>query len=209
MIAPEGLTQLVQKAQAGDRRAEAKLLTRVGPAIEALSATFDRSSSAEESVSDLEQEVSLRFWQKLQQFRGADDDAQTAAMLHEWLRKLVQNLAENRRQARHAAKRRPAAPVVRLGAPASDPQNAPTGLDPPASEPSPSALVAAAEIDDRVRAALNAMPDPLDRQILELCFGQSVSLRQVAERLHLSYDKVRERYHAGLRFLEGELEGLV
>jgi len=43
----------------------------------------------------------------------------------------------------------------------------------------------------------------------EACFGPSLSLREVAERLHLSYDKVRERYHAGLRFLERQLDGHV
>jgi DNA-directed RNA polymerase specialized sigma24 family protein len=53
------------------------------------------------------------------------------------------------------------------------------------------------------------MAEPLDRQIIELCFAQKLSLREIAERLQLSYDKVRERYHAGLRFLQRQLDGLV
>jgi RNA polymerase sigma-70 factor, ECF subfamily len=209
MIAPEGLAQLVRQAQAGDRQAAAELLDCIGPALSTFAATFDRPSTAEESTSDFVQEASLRFWEKLPQFRGSTDDAQTAAMLHEWLRKMVRRFAATRRQARHADKRRPATAVVPLGAPVDDSRGANVGIDPAASGPSPSALARTAEFEARVRVALNAMPEPLDRQILELCFVHSLSLRQVAERLHLSYDKVRERYHAGLRFLQRELEGLV
>ena len=129
-------------------------------------------------------------------------------MLHEWLRKMVRRVAATRRQARHAAKRRPALRVMPLAAPANDSHRTGAGSDPAASGPTPSALAGAAEIDAQVRAALEAMTEPLDRQILELCFGHALSLREVAGHLHLSYDKVRQRYHAGLRFLERQLDGL-
>jgi RNA polymerase sigma factor (sigma-70 family) len=209
MIAPEGLAQLVRQAQVGDRMAEAELLNRVSPALQAFAEHFGRSSSAEESSSDVLQDASFRFWEKLPQFRGATDDAQTAAMLHEWLRKIVRRVAATRRQVRQAGKRRPAAPFVPLGVPGGESRSTGVGIDPAASGPSPSALVGAAEIDERVRAALNAMSEPLDREIMELCFAQRLSLRKVAERLGVSYDKVRQRYHVGLRFLERQLDGLV
>lgn len=209
MIAPEGLAQLVRRAQAGDRLAEAELLERVVPALGAFAERFGRSSSPEESTSDFVQEASLRFWEKLPQFHGATDDAQTAAMLHEWLGQLVRRFAATRRQARHARKRRPATSVMPLGAPGNEPRGAGPAIDPASAGPSPSAVVRAAEIDERVHAALNAMPEALDRQIMELCFAQKLSLREIAEHLHLNYDKVRERYHSGLRFLQRELDGLV
>jgi RNA polymerase sigma-70 factor, ECF subfamily len=209
MIASEGLAQLVRQAQAGDRQAGAELLDRVGPALRTFAANFDRPSTAEESTADLVQEASLRFWEKLPQFRGATDDTQTAAMLYEWLRKMVRRFAATRRQARHAGKRRPATAVLPLGTPGNDSRKTNVGIDPAAGGPSPSALAGAAEFDHRVRVALNALPEPLDRQILDLCFCHSLSLRQISERLQLSYDKVRERYHAGLRFLERELEGML
>jgi RNA polymerase sigma factor (sigma-70 family) len=60
-----------------------------------------------------------------------------------------------------------------------------------------------------VRAALLKIASETDREIVRLYFFDSLSLRQIAERLGLSYDKVRERHHASLRFLERELGGLL
>ena len=48
-----------------------------------------------------------------------------------------------------------------------------------------------------------------DREIVRLCFFDGLSLRQIAERLQLSYDKVRQRYHRSLKVLERELGGLL
>ena len=64
-------------------------------------------------------------------------------------------------------------------------------------------------MDRMVRSAVDEIPNPTDRQILQLCFFESLSLRSVAEQLDLSYDVVRTRYHAGLRFLERQLKGLI
>ena len=131
-------------------------------------------------------------------------------MLHNWVEQLIRRLAANRHEARHAGKRRPDLPVLRLEALAGrDSLGAPLGLDPAGNGPTPGAVVGGAEVDTRVRAAIQRIPNPTDRQILELCFVQALSLRTVAERLNISYDKVRERYHAALRFLERELEGLL
>jgi DNA-directed RNA polymerase specialized sigma24 family protein len=44
---------------------------------------------------------------------------------------------------------------------------------------------------------------------LRLCFFEGLSLREIAGRLNLSYDKVRERHHCTLRRLEQELKGLL
>ncbi len=206
MIAHDGLTELVRRAQTTDRTAVAELLARLQPDLDRLVERFGDVSTAYGSASDLAQEAALRLWEKLAQFQGADNDERTAAMLHDWLEQLVRRLATNRREARHAAKRRPERPIFSLGLPAgTDSRQPPAGLDPAAGGPTPSALACAAEVDARVRAALTALPDATDRQVLELCFFEAISLRAVAERLDLSYDKVRERYHAGLRFLEREL----
>lgn len=210
MIAPEGLTKLVRQAQSGDRQDVAELLERVRTDLERFAETYGDASAGAESASDLLQEASLRVCEKIGQFQGTLDDGQTAAMLHDWLEQLVRRLAANRREARHAQKRRPDDALLRLGdALGTDSQGAPAGLDPAGTGPTPSAVVAADELGARVRAALDSISDTTDRQILELCFLHSLSLRAVAEQMQLSYDKVRERYHAGLRLLERELEGLL
>lgn len=210
MIVPEGISILIRQAQSGDRQGAAELLERVRLDLERFAETYGDASTGAESASDLLQEASLRICEKIGRFQGASDDGQTAAMLHDWLEQLVRRLAANRRDARHAQKRSPDEAPLRLGTPlSSDSQGAPAGLDPPGTGPTPSAVVAADELGLRVRAALENIPDATDRQILELCFLHSLSLRAVAEQMQLSYDKVRERYHAGLRLLESELEGLL
>jgi RNA polymerase sigma-70 factor (ECF subfamily) len=210
MIAPDGLSELVRRAQTADRTAVAELLVRLQPDLDCFAKRFGDVSTGAERVSDLAQEAALRLWEKLGQFQGATDDERTAAMLHDWLEKLVRRLATNRRDARHAAKRRPEQPLFSFGVPGgTDSRPTPAGPDLSESGPTPSAAAGAAEVDAHVRVALAAVPDPTDRQILELCFFDGLSLRAIAERLDLSYDKVRERYHAGLRFLERKLEPLL
>ncbi|MFN0054038.1 MAG: RNA polymerase sigma factor [Planctomycetales bacterium] len=210
MIPHEGLTQLIRKAQTGDRQRGAELLQRVLPTLERFAERYGDVSTAAESASDLLQEASWRVCEKIGQFQGTQDDCQTAAMLHDWLEQLVRRLATNRREARHAQKRRPETPPIPLGTSAgTDSQGALIGIDPAGTGPSPSAVVAGHELESRVRAAFDSLPDPTDRQILELCFMHSLSLRAVAEHMQLSYDQVRERYHAGLRRLEQQLEGLL
>jgi len=210
MIPPDGIRELVRQAQTGDPRACTELLQRIGPALRRFALRHGDLSSGVESVSDLSQQAALRFWETFHQFQGADSDEPTAAMLHDWIRKLVRNLAANRHDARHTAKRRPDRPILRLGRPRlGDGQAGSSGLDPAGDGPTPSAAAAAAELDTRARAALAGVPDPTDRQILEMCFMEGLSLRAVAERLGLGYDHVRQRYHSGLRFLERQLEGLL
>ena len=210
MITSEGLVELIRQTHAGDRVAQTELLERIRPDLERFAQRHGDLSTGFESISDLTQQAALRFWERFHQFQGADGDEATAAMLYEWIQQLVQNLAANRREALRAAKRSPDLPLLRFGQRAhAESQQSSTGLDPPASGPSASEMARSAELDARVRLALDNVPNPTDRQILELCFIEALSLRAVAERLSLSYDSVRERYHAGLRFLERQLEGLV
>jgi RNA polymerase sigma factor (sigma-70 family) len=207
MITPDGLTNLVRQAQTGDRLAESELIKRIWPTLEHFAHEFGEFSSGSESVSDLVQEGVLRFWERLQQFRGGDDDESTAAMMYTWLQQLVRRLALNCGEASRAAKRRPNQPILRLGdlfgtSAAAGP------FDPAASGPSPSTIARAQEAASRVHSAISGIPDTTDRQIVEMCFVQSLSLRTVADQLQIGYDNVRERYHAALRFLENELGDL-
>lgn len=109
---------------------------------------------------------------------------------------------------RKAQRRRPPQKIVRL-------QQAPTGastsqgsaIDPADSELSPSQNVQADEQARRVRDRLARLPDPTDREIVRLRFFEGLSLRQIADRLQLSYDQVRDRYQHSMRRLERDLGG--
>jgi RNA polymerase sigma factor (sigma-70 family) len=203
------LCDLLRRAQAGEREALDRLLVALRPRLEHLARGCVEPSGAGESTADLVQEAALRIWQKLDQFRGVDDAEQTVAVFHEWVGQLVRHLALDRQRDRHAQRRQPPQPLVRLDAPVPDGSGTEHGRrEAAASGPTPSANVRADEEALLLQAALNRIPDPADRETLRLCFFEGLSLRQIAERLQVSYDKVRQSCHRGLRFLEQELEGL-
>jgi RNA polymerase sigma factor (sigma-70 family) len=209
MIEPHWMNDLAL-AQHGDRQAQERLLAGLRPHLEALARRHAEPGCATESTADLVQEATLRIWQKLDQFHGAADQPQTAAMFFDWVSQLVGHLAIDKARERHAQRRSPPGGLLRLGerGPAGSGSSV-GGLDPVASGPTPSTNARADEQAQRIREALAKIPDDTDSEIVRLCFYETLPLRQVAERLNLSYDKVRERYHRCLRRLEHELEGLL
>ena len=165
---------------------------------------------ADESSSDLVQEAWVRAWQRLDQFQGGGTDEETLKMLRGWVGQIVHRLGLNRSRDRAAQKRSPEEGVVlsiERGARSGLDSGQGTGIDPPGSEPTPSAIVSLNEETRRVHAAIESIADPMDRSIVRLRFFEGASLKRIAEMLGLSYDKVRNRFDAALREIERKLEG--
>jgi RNA polymerase sigma-70 factor (ECF subfamily) len=204
MIQPHVLHDFLKRAQGGDRQALDQLLALLRPHLEQLARRYADPDCVTESTADLVQEAALRIWQKLDQFRGVEDAEQTTAMFQEWVKQLVGHLGLDRQRAHHAQRRGPSQPLLRLDA-SQGGEASGAGIDPAASGPTPSANAGLEEEAQRIRAALEKLPEVTDREIVRLCFFDGLSLRQIAERLQLSYDKVRQRYHRSLKALEREL----
>jgi len=210
MLQSGSIADLLRRARGGEKQAVEELLAGLRPHLENLARRYIDPGCATESTADLVQEAVFRIWQKLDQFRGGADEATTAAMFHDWLDQLVRHLGLDRQRERHAQCRQPPQQLIRLDdAKGADSSSNPSGIDPAASGPSPSSNAGAAEQAQWVRNALEKLSEARDRDIVRLCFFEGLSLRQIAERLNLSYDKVRERYHYSLRVLERELGGLL
>jgi RNA polymerase sigma factor (sigma-70 family) len=204
VLQPHELQDL-RLAQQGDRPAMERLLAVLRPRLEKLARQFAEAATTEASTADLAQEAAVRLWQRLDQFHGRPDDAQTAAMFQEWLSQLVRHLARDKERERHAQRREPRRGLRRLEAAAQGGASSQGGNDPPASEPTPSAKLRGEEEANLVRKALNQIPDETDRKIVELCFFEGLSLRRIAGQLNLSYDKVRQGYHRSMKLLQREL----
>ena len=210
MLEPPAFHVLLRQARQGDRQALDQLLADLRPHLEQLARKYVDPASAGESTADLVQEAALRVWQRLEQFRGGGDDAQTAAMFHKWVSQLVHHVGVDKQRERTAQRRAPPQRPLRLDAgPGADASGAAGILDPAASGPAPSANARAQEEARLIHDALDKIPDAADREIMHLCFFQGLSLRQIADKVNLSYDKVRERYHQCLRFLDRELGDLL
>jgi RNA polymerase sigma factor (sigma-70 family) len=210
MSQPPLFQDLLRRAQGGDRQAVDELLVLLRPHLEQLARKYADPDRATASTADLVQEAGLRIWQKLDQFKGADDEGQTLAMFGDWVGQIVRHLGLDRQRQRHAQRRKPSKKLLRLDAGAADRTDTDAGrIDPAGSGPTPSANISAAERARLIQAAVERMPQETDRQIVRLCFFDGLSLRQIAEQLQLSYDKVRQRYHHSLKVLERELGGLL
>lgn len=61
---------------------------------------------------------------------------------------------------------------------------------------------------ESTQAALKCIANPAGREIVRFRFYEGLSLRQVAQRLGLGYDQVRQRYQIIIRRLERELGGM-
>jgi RNA polymerase sigma factor (sigma-70 family) len=198
-----GFRALIAQAQAGDAEAQHRLLAVIRPHLERVARAYADPARAEESASDLIQEASLRAWQRLDRFRAAADDEQTLALFRAWIDRLARNVGLNRRRDGRAKRRRPLKPFVSLDEPADRPAS-----DPADGGPSPSANLRAGEQTRLVLEALERLPDETDRRIMRLRFFEGQSLRQIADRLPLPYDHVRDRFQKTLDRLRGVLGDL-
>jgi RNA polymerase sigma factor (sigma-70 family) len=206
IVQPNGFHDLLQQAQAGDRAAMDRVLALLRPYLEHVADRYADPDRASASASDLVQEACLRAWDKLDQFRGGASDEQTLALFRSWVGQIVQHLGLNARRDGKAQRRTPARPLKRLGVPAAGESTDQAGAAEPADpEPTPSVNLSTDEQARLVQAALERLADDTGRTILRLRFFDGLSLRQIADRLAISYDKVRERYQSGLAQLEREL----
>jgi RNA polymerase sigma factor (sigma-70 family) len=203
----QGFQDLVRLAQAGDRHATSRVLQLLRPHLERLAQRYVDRTRPGESVCDLAQEVEVRVWQKLAQFRGGDGDEQTLALFRGWLGQIVQRLGLNTQRKNKAQRRQPAQPVRALAAVGTSDTIA--DYDPAADEPTPSMNVRQDEQTQLVRQALDRIADAADRALLRLHFFEGLSLRQAAQQLQLSYDSARTRYQRSLAQLESQLARLL
>jgi RNA polymerase sigma factor (sigma-70 family) len=206
----DGFRDLVWQAQAGDRPAIDRLFALALPYVEGVLRNPARAVRPEESVSDRVQDVCLRVLNKLDQFRGAHlapDDEQAWALFRGWVRQIIHSVDANARRDADGPKP-PYEKVSLQTSDASDSTSHPGVSDPPAPGPTPSSMVRASERARRVLEALDKLPDPKHREIVRLRYFEGLSLKQIAVRMELSYDIVRDRYRVSMQRLRRELEGL-
>ena len=203
-----GFHNLVRQAQDGDRQAMDEVLVALRPQLERLARPYADPSRPAESTSDLLQESCLRAWQKMDTFEGGHDDGETFAMFRAWIGQIVRRLGVKAQRARTTKRRSPPKKILRLG-PSSDGRGTTTsgGLDPAAPGPSPSAYARSDELESKIRAALEEEPDRTAATIVELRFFQEMRISEIAERLGMGYDKVRDCYRAAMQRLVRDLKG--
>jgi RNA polymerase sigma factor (sigma-70 family) len=205
-----GFRELVKRAQEGHPEALDQLLSAVRPELVRRARSYMTDEHPESSASDLVQNVCLRAWRNLAQFRCGADDEQTWLQFRAWMLRILARLGLNAVRSRSAQRRRPPQRPLRIGVSRPGERDGSRQVaEPPGDDSTPSSRVRAREEAALLRQALCTLPDALDRTILEMRFFDGLPLRQIAARLRLSEDKVSERCHFSLRRLERHLRGLL
>ena len=206
----DGFHELVRSAQEGDREAMDGVLQKLRPLLEKLSRQYADPTRRVGSTADLLQESCLRAWQKLDGFQGGQDDDETCAMFQSWIGQIVRRLGINAERDRKRLRRSPGndKKLIPLGAPLPGQGTSDGGVvDPLARDLTPSAYARVDERAERIRAALDRLPDDAGVQIVRMRFFEGLSLQDISGRLDLGYDKVRDRYRSAMRRLEKDLDG--
>ena len=208
----QGFNEILRKAQAGDRQAMDRVLTMLEPYLRKLSRPYADPTRRVGSTADLLQESCLRAWQKLEGFHGGEDDEETFAMFQSWIGQIVRRLGINAERDRKRLRRNPGPDkkVLPLGVPMPGQSSSDGGVvDPLARELTPSAYAREGERDEKIHEVLDQLEDSVGSEIVRLRFFQGMSLQEIAKKLDLTYDRVRDRYRSAMRKLERDLEGTI
>ena len=180
----------IYAARQGDAVAWERLLETYRPVLETWALAF--SSNGDLSHSDLVQEAWLYVWKGLDSFKGVEDPEHVTPMFYRWLKITARNAMLTRIKHRQAKRRFPDCPVV-------------SDVDQPIEDDganTPSSIVSHKEETMRMRAAVDRLSDPLDRQIINMVTEDGLSLRVVSSVLGRDYSTIRRKFHNVLGRLE-------
>ncbi len=202
----DNVCALVQGSKAGDDRAWQQLHDLVDGYLHGLAQRLIGPAWPFHSIHDLIQDTWQKAFQGLHNFRGGEDDEQTAATLRAWLGQIMRRVHLDRVRREGDAPRVPLSAFVGAGMNGSS--GPPAVAEPPAPDPTPSHDLRAEEQQVQVERALAQLADPVDRRVVVLVFYQDRSLRQAAGELGLTYDQVRYRLDKVLARLGDRLKEL-
>jgi RNA polymerase sigma-70 factor (ECF subfamily) len=199
-LAQPDTDELMRRSAAGDRAARGPLLQRHRQRLRRMvAARLDPRLATRVDPSDVVQEVLAEADRRLDDYLRRRPIA-----FYPWLRQMVwEKLVEEHRRHVRAA-RRTVTREAEIGLPdGSVHQLAERLLDPGTG---PSAALQRREVAERVRAALQALPDA-DREVLVLRYVERLSAQEVGEVLGLSEAAAKKRALRALRRLRDALGG--
>ena len=182
----------------GNQPAYARLMALYRNSIEQECIAYQSLKGPDLSHSDLVQEVAVRVWEKITQFKGLDSASEEEfrnLRFEAWLRKTARSVLNNLYRDRRAQKRNADMRIQTLDG----------NQDAAAVDPTPSAIVGQREEYSRVRQLLNERLDKASRDVVLLHINEALTFQAIADQLGLTYDQVRHKYRAALKQLEIEL----
>lgn len=183
----------------GDNRlAYEQLMAKYRSSLEQECLAYQSLQAPDLSYADLVQEVAMRVWERITQFRALEqtgDEHFRNLRFEAWLRKTARSILNNLYRDRKTLKRNPENPVQSLD----------VAVEAAGKTSTPSSIAQRAEETSRVREALYKCLDDTLRTVVILHIHQNQSFPAIAERLGLTYDQVRHKYRTALKQMESEL----
>lgn len=175
----------LRSAQQGDGDAWRRLYHRYRPALESWAGSF--RANGEMSEGDLIQEAWIKVFKGIGGFNGVETDRtdELAQVFFQWLRVTCRHAMLTRIKYSQAARRHPRNP---------SPSNEEFELADTQIK-TPSSIVESVEQAERLRKAIEELPDNIDRQIISMSFEDNLSLRAIANILNTEYTAIRRRFH--------------
>lgn len=183
------LSELIRAIQKGDTLAVEELVKQFSGAIRHECAKFGLRDHADLSHSDLVQEVLLRVWTKIHQFRGGESDEQIALAFDSWIRKTARTTLSNLYRSRETYKRKPDQPTQSF-----DEGGHPYGKFRP-HQSGPSSIFIKNEEVERLRAAMDQCLDDQTKEIVNRHVVEGQSFKYISEQMSITYDQVRYAFH--------------
>ncbi len=174
-------SSLSARLAAGDDRALAEVVDRLGTAVHAVAVAVLGDAAA---AQDVVQDVFVDLWCHPQRFDERLGSLRTFLLMTARHRAADVVRSEQRRAGRELRSER---------------------LLPPRSEPTPGDLVAEAETGSEVRAAVRSLP-PEQREAVELAYFGGLSYRDVAQTLGIPEGTAKSRVRLALSKLETRLD---
>ncbi len=187
-------TDQLASAQDGDRQSLEAIIADFGWVVDAECYKFVSNFRSDVSVSDLKQEVWMKIWGHIEQFQYSDPQYAKGQFVA-WLRTVAKRVVLSLDRKARNQTRLPRHGLASLDGASHD---MPT-RDYTAS---PSSVVAGIEEANRLRMAVQSLSSEEMKSVIRYCFFDGLSLKQVADRLDLTYDQVRYRFHTALQELE-------
>jgi RNA polymerase sigma-70 factor (ECF subfamily) len=192
--------QLLESAAAGDAAAAQALLTHCRPRLRRMVAMrLDPSIKARVDPSDVVQEVLAEAYQKLPAYL-----VERPVSFYPWLRQMAWQRLVKLHRAHIATTRRSVRREQAQALPISDQSAAELADRFAASETGPTQRVLRSELRQRVRAALDRLPES-DRELLVMRYLEHLKLKEIAETLQITVPAAKMRHARALERLEREL----
>ena len=202
--------KLVKKAQDGDRQAMDQVLDTVRPYLQRIASSYADPVRPVRSTMDLLQDACMRAWDNVESFEGGAGDEETFALFRAWIAQIVRRVGLNAKRDRYAHRRSGKKKVLRLAPRGGGETSTPAGkMEPPAVGPSPSSNVRMDERMLQIEEALKKLPRQSDAQIVRMHFFEGMALPEVAKKLDLKYNYVRDRFRVTMQRLQQDLKKLL